>query len=148
VLDLVPFAGSPRQVMNPDRDIEFIGEPLQFKFPQMIFEDVCRGERTLLHRQGRQWAGGFLEPCAARVRAAFRNRKYFRTNCPSRATSGPLQIQHAVLRSTVSGPTFALTSWYRALQAGQRKNGDLFGLGMSARNVFASLHAASIRAPG
>ena len=34
VLDLVPFAGSRRQVVNLDRDIEFIGEPLQFKFPQ------------------------------------------------------------------------------------------------------------------
>jgi len=88
---------------------------------------------------------GLLEPCPARARAAFRNRKYFRTNCPSRATSGPLQIQHGVLRSTVSGPTFALTTWYRALQFGQRKSGDLFGLGMSARNIFASLRTASIR---
>jgi hypothetical protein len=63
------------------------------------------------------------------------------------AGDGPLQIQHAVLRLTVSGPTFALTTWYRALQFGQRKSGDLFGLGMSARNIFASLRAASIRAP-
>jgi hypothetical protein len=73
-----------------------------------------------LHRQG---AVGLLEPAAARARLAFRNRKYFRTNCPSRATSGPLQILHAVLRSTASGPVFALTTWYRALQFGQRKNG-------------------------
>src|SRR5215207_11247372 len=34
MLDLVPFAGSWRQVVNLDRDIEFIGEPLQVKFPQ------------------------------------------------------------------------------------------------------------------
>jgi hypothetical protein len=40
---------------------------------------------------------------------AFRNRKYFRTNCPSRATSGPLQILHATSRSTVSGAASALT---------------------------------------
>jgi hypothetical protein len=62
---------------------------------------------------------------------AFRNRKYFRTNWPSRATSGPLQILHATSRSTVSGPDSALTTWYSALQLGQRKNGGGFGLGMS-----------------
>ena len=79
--------------------------------------------RRLTHHSP-EGPGGLLEPCPARTRAAFRNRKYFRTNCPSRgATSGPPQIQHAVLRLTVSGPSFALTSWYRALQAGQRKNG-------------------------
>jgi hypothetical protein len=108
--------------------------------PLVGFEDDLRS--ALTHNPPRgvvpprgYWARGLLEPCPARARAAFRNRKYFRTNCPSRATSGPLQIQHVVLRSTVSGPTFAVTTWYRALQFGQRKSGDLFGLGMSTRNI-------------
>jgi hypothetical protein len=37
-------------------------------------------------------------------RVASRRRKYFRTNCPSRAVSGPLQTWHAISRSTVSAP--------------------------------------------
>jgi hypothetical protein len=47
------------------------------------------------------------EPCRARRtsrRLASRRRKYFRTNCPRRAVSGPLQTWHAISRSTVSGP--------------------------------------------
>jgi hypothetical protein len=88
------------------------------------------------HRPRCERAGGLLEPCSARARAAFRNRKYFRTNCPSRATSGPLQIPHVVLRSTISGSAFVLTTWYRALQFGQRKSGDLFGLGIERPQHF------------
>ena len=47
------------------------------------------------------------KPCRARRasrRLASRRRKYFRTNCPSRAASGPLQTRHAICGSTVSGP--------------------------------------------
>jgi hypothetical protein len=82
-----------------------------------------------------------LEPRPIREssRIAFRNKKYFRTNCPSRATSAPPHIPHAASRSTVSGPALALTTWYRALQFGQRKNGGAFGLGMK---LFAKILAS------
>jgi hypothetical protein len=54
------------------------------------------------------------KPCRARRasrRLASRRRKYLRTNCPSRAASGPLQTRHAICGSTVSGPARALTTW-------------------------------------
>jgi hypothetical protein len=54
---------------------------------------------------------GRLEPDLRESGVAFRNRKYFRTNCPSRATSGLLQTRHAISRATVSGPASALTTW-------------------------------------
>ena len=34
MLDLVPFAGSRREVMNFDRYAEFVGQPLQLAFPR------------------------------------------------------------------------------------------------------------------
>ena len=46
------------------------------------------------------------KPCRARRasrRLASRKRKYFRTNCPSRPRSGPLQTRHAI--SIISAPT-------------------------------------------
>ena len=61
-------------------------------------------------------AAGFArrKPCRARRtsrRVAFRKRKYFRTNCPSRATSGSSQTWHAIFKSTVSEPARALVTW-------------------------------------
>ena len=59
--------------------------------------------------------GGFArrELCCARVlrRTAFRSSKYFRTNFPSRAGSGPLQVRQVTQRSTISDRTSALTTW-------------------------------------
>jgi hypothetical protein len=56
------------------------------------------------------YTGGRLCPHTC-WRPAFRKRKYFRTNSPSRAASGPPQIQHGISPSlAVSGPASALTT--------------------------------------
>jgi hypothetical protein len=66
-------------------------------------------------------------------RIAFRNKKYFSTNWPSRATSAPAKTA-CCFKIDGLGPRFGSDVWYRALQFGQRKNGGAFGLGMSARS--------------
>ena len=43
-------------------------------------------------------------------RMALRNRKYFRTNSPSRGARGAPQTRHAISPSRVSGPASALTT--------------------------------------
>ena len=48
--------------------------------------------------------------CHTCWRLAFRNRKYFRTNSPSREASGAPQTRHAISPSRVSGPASALTT--------------------------------------
>ena len=57
----------------------------------------------------RCYTGGRLCPHTC-WRPAFRKRKYFRTNSPSRAASGPPQTRHAISPSMVSGPASALTT--------------------------------------
>jgi hypothetical protein len=56
------------------------------------------------------WETG-LRLCQTFRRPAWRNRKYFRTNSPSRAASGPPQTRHAISPSlVVSDPASARTT--------------------------------------
>ena len=145
VLDLVPFAGSPRQVMNLDRDIEFIGEPLQFKFPQMIFEDVCRGERTLLHRQGTPMGRRLLRTLRRPGAGRFSQQKVFQDELPF--AGDEWSTANTACRLEIDGlrPHFCSDDLVQGIAGWAAEKRRFI---RSRHHVFASLRAASIRTPG
>jgi hypothetical protein len=60
--------------------------------------------------------------CYARrvwIRPPFRDRKYLRTNFPSRPASGPPQTRHVTSRNIVSGPASTFKTSHSARQVGQ-----------------------------
>ena len=58
-------------------------------------------------RAGHTLRGGGRRFCHVCLRPAVRNRKYFKTNSPSRPASGPPQTRHAISPSALSGPASA-----------------------------------------
>ena len=47
MLDLVPLAGAGRQVADHDVDAKFVGQLLQFAFPQLVTGEIKRRAGSL-----------------------------------------------------------------------------------------------------
>ena len=103
---------------------QMIDELAWWEEPNLYFEEARRDVTDLLKEHWQKviakalMAQGKLQRvrgsgrrfCRSWRRAAFRNRKYFRTNSPSRGASGAPQTRHTISPSRVSGPASTLTN--------------------------------------